>query len=224
MPSLWEAFFKFYLPLNLSYTYLYSKFPTLSIPNSFSCSNSCFSMKLNEFNHCSAFSPFHKNDIQPKSFIQIRDLPKSVKAFEGGNPGSRMSHRQSQRQENDDSDSTHHSHKSPKVQKLTKEEKRRNNLKSIMKLIQSRKADTLQELEQFSDDDVVLQRSPKPISKNSKLSHFRGVSHNGRKWQVMIMGFAKKIYFGGISNEDEASHKYDKYALLMHGLEIRCKS
>lgn len=36
----------------------------------------------------------------------------------------------------------------------------------------------------------------------------------------MIMGFAKKIYFGGIDTEEEASKKYDKYAILMHGLEV----
>lgn len=89
-----------------------------------------------------------------------------------------------------------------------------------MKLIESRKNDTLNELNKFSDDDVVLKSSPKARARNSKLSHFRGVSNNGRKWQVMIMGFAKKIYFGGIDTEEEASKKYDKYAILMHGLEV----
>lgn len=180
-------------------------------------------MKLNELSHNSAFSPFMKVEEKPRSFIQIRDLPKSSKASSPALSSNRIALRlpMAQKQEHEDSDSTHHSHNSPKSSpKLSKEEKRRNNLKSIMKLIQSRKADTLQELSQFGDDDIILQRSPKPISKNSKLSHFRGVSHNGRKWQVMIMGFAKKIYFGGISNEDEASHKYDKYAILMHGLEV----
>lgn len=49
------------------------------------------------------------------------------------------------------------------------------------------------------------------------------MSHNGRKWQVMIMGFAKKIYFGGLPTEEEASHLYDKYAVLMHGLEVSIK-
>lgn len=90
-----------------------------------------------------------------------------------------------------------------------------------MKLIESRKNDTLNEVDKFDDDQMVLKASPKIKSRNSKLSHFRGVSNNGRKWQVMIMGFAKKIYFGGIETEEEASHKYDKYAILMHGLEVR---
>ncbi|CAI2377208.1 unnamed protein product [Moneuplotes crassus] len=174
-------------------------------------------MKLNELCHSSAFAPIIKDEEQPRSFIQIRDLPKHENI-------SSLSHRSSalHRKQSEDSDSTHHSHESPKSQpKESKEQKRKNNLKSIMRLIQSRKVDTLQELSHLNDDDIILQRSPKPISKNSKLSHFRGVSHNGRKWQVMIMGFAKKIYFGGISSEDEASHKYDKYAILMHGLEAK---
>lgn len=125
----------------------------------------------------------------------------------------------------EDGESTDHSKDSPKFsKKFSKEEKRHQNFQSIMKLISSRKADTFQELENFDDEATVLVSSPKPHSKNSKLSHYRGVSHNGKKWQVMIMGFAKKIYFGGITTENEASQKYDKYAILMHGLEVRTKS
>ena len=123
---------------------------------------------------------------------------------------------------NEDSDSTHHSnHGRENCKKLSKDEKRHASLNSIRKLIESRKIDTQNELEKFDDDQIVLRRSPKPMSKNSKLSPYRGVSNNGRKWQVMIMGFAKKIYFGGIPSEKEASHKYDKYAILMHGLEAK---
>jgi hypothetical protein len=119
--------------------------------------------------------------------------------------------------EHEDSDSTHHSQHS----KSKSKGKRQSPLQSISNLIKSRKADTLQELSRFDDESVVLNVSPKKASSNSKLSHFRGVSNNGRKWQVMIMGFAKKIYFGGINSELEASHKYDKYAILMHGLEAK---
>ena len=78
-------------------------------------------------------------------------------------------------------------------------------------------------LENIDDETIVIKSKAKKKSKNSKLSKFRGVSHNGRKWQVMIMGFGRKIYFGGINSEEEASHKYDKYAILMHGLEVGIK-
>lgn len=103
----------------------------------------------------------------------------------------------------------------------TKAQQKQDSNSSIRKLIDSRKADTLNELKNFDDEDIVLKSSPKKHSSNSKLSHFRGVSNNGRKWQVMIMGFAKKIYFGGICSELEASKKYDKYAILMHGLDAK---
>jgi len=176
-------------------------------------------MKFNGYNHHSAFSPVVKENSR-KSFILIRDKTCYGNTSSNLKASNRISFNlpQMHKSDREDSESTHHSQESPKLQrKLSKEEKRKVSLRSIMKLIISRKADTLQELEQFSDDHQVLCRSPKPISKNC-------VSHNGRKWQVMIMGFAKKIYFGGISSEDEASHKYDKYAILMHGLEVRTPS
>ena len=180
-------------------------------------------MKFNGYSHHSAFSPVVKENSR-KSFIFIRDKTCYRNTSSNLKASNKITLRlpQVHKSDREDSESTYHSQESPKLKrKLSKEEKRKVSLRSIMKLIISRKADTLQELQQFSDDHQVLWRSPKPISKNSKLSHFRGVSHNGRKWQVMIMGFAKKIYFGGISSEDEASHKYDKYAILMHGLEVR---
>lgn len=162
---------------------------------------------LNEDNHPSAFSPVTKPAEAPKSFIIFRDLP---------TPHEKHS------KESVDCESTHHSQDSPSnSKKVSKEDKRSQNLHSIRGLIESRKMDTLNELEKLDDtESIVLKSSPKPRSRNSKLSHYRGVSHNGKKWQVMIMGFAKKIYFGGLTTEKEASHLYDKYAILMHGFEV----
>ena len=162
---------------------------------------------LGENDHPSAFTPVQKPSNEMKSFIVIRELPRLW---------------EKSAREGEDSDSTHHSNGSPKlIQKVSKEEKRSWNLLSIQSLIESRKSDTFKELEKHPDDEnIVLKCSPKPITRNSKLSHFRGVSHNGKKWQVMIMGFAKKIYFGGLATEKEASEMYDKYAILMHGFEV----
>ena len=169
-------------------------------------------------NHASAFKPFeHKVDEQ-KSFIVIKD--KKCPVQEQLETRIRISLNRAP-STHEDSESTHHSHKSPRLSpRLSKDQKREKNLSSILSLLESRKSDTIQELEKFDEDDVVLKRNPKPASKNSKLSHYRGVSHNGKKWQVMIMGFAKKIYFGGIASEQLAAAKYDKYAILMHGLEV----
>jgi hypothetical protein len=175
-------------------------------------------------NRCSAFSIVVKEEL-PKSFIAIKDKNHFDTPNKEPNQSNSVKINLSSPQRTniaEDSDSTNHSHKSQIfTKKCSKEEKRHQNFQSIMKLIKSRKADTFQELEKIDDEVAVLKCSPKPYSKNTRLSKYRGVSHNGKKWQVMIMGFAKKIYFGGISTEDEASHKYDKYAILMHGLEVR---
>jgi hypothetical protein len=182
---------------------------------------------LNTENHCSAFSPVVKEE-PAKSFIVVKDrCNKNTSNGANSNFKSAKIDLSPLHQVNliEDGESTDHSKNSPKLsRKFSKEEKRHQNFLSIMKLITSRKADTFHELENFDDEAIVLVRSPKPHSKNSKLSNYRGVSHNGKKWQVMIMGFAKKIYFGGITTEDEASQKYDKYAILMHGLEVSTQS
>ena len=160
----------------------------------------------------SAFTRVQK-EWASQSFIVIRDIPKRItwnSAINQNTPTG--SGRQHIRYDRADNESTHHSGlASTSQQKPTKDEKRHNQISSIISLVESRKKDTLKELEKYGDEDCILSASPKIRLRNSKLSHFRGVSNNGRKWQVMIMGFAKKIYFGGIDSEYEASRKYDKY-------------
>ena len=48
-------------------------------------------------------------------------------------------------------------------------------------------------------------------------SKFRGVSKNGKHWQVLIMIKQKKRYIGNFSNEEEAAREYDKIAIQFHG-------
>lgn len=48
-------------------------------------------------------------------------------------------------------------------------------------------------------------------------SKFRGVSKNGKQWQVLIMIKQKKRYIGNFSNEEEAAREYDKIAIQFHG-------
>ena len=50
---------------------------------------------------------------------------------------------------------------------------------------------------------------------------YRGVSKNKSKWQVMIMGNFKKMYYGAIASEEEAARFYDKLAILCHGVQAR---
>ena len=54
--------------------------------------------------------------------------------------------------------------------------------------------------------------------KSNRHSSYRGVSLNGKKWQVMIMGKHKKKYFGGLDSETEAAKFYDRLAIITSGL------
>lgn len=81
-------------------------------------------------------------------------------------------------------------------------------------------------LEGISDEtQVLITAKPKnksqKIRKSNRHSRFRGVSLNGKKWQVMIMGPMKKKYFGGITSEREAAIFYDKLSILTNGLAAK---
>jgi hypothetical protein len=81
-------------------------------------------------------------------------------------------------------------------------------------------------LEGIHDETQIL-ISAKPKNKSQKIrksnrhSRYRGVSLNGKKWQVMIMGQIKKKYFGGIATEREAAVFYDKLSILTNGLAAK---
>ena len=52
-------------------------------------------------------------------------------------------------------------------------------------------------------------------------SKYRGVSRNGKTWQVLIMVNRNKNYFGNFKSEDEAAKKYDEYAMKYHKNKAR---
>ena len=84
------------------------------------------------------------------------------------------------------------------------------------------------QLRKYGDDDIVITQRAKSESirrkKNKKkflrASQYRGVSRNKRKWQVMIMGNYKKMYFGQLPSELDAARQYDKIAILSHGVLV----
>ena len=81
-------------------------------------------------------------------------------------------------------------------------------------------------LEGISDEtQILINAKPKnksqKIRKSNRHSRYRGVSLNGKKWQVMIMGPMKKKYFGGITTEREAAVFYDKLSILTNGLAAK---
>jgi hypothetical protein len=86
----------------------------------------------------------------------------------------------------------------------------------------------LQMLDSYHDDEAVLIKATAKANKNSnntprrpRGSIYRGVSKNKAKWQVMIMGNFKKMYFGAIEDEREAALFYDKLAIVSHGIKAR---
>ncbi len=60
----------------------------------------------------------------------------------------------------------------------------------------------------------------KRIRKSNRHSNFRGVSLNGKKWQVMIMG-TKKNYFGCVESEQAAARLYDELSIVSQGLAAK---
>ena len=57
--------------------------------------------------------------------------------------------------------------------------------------------------------------------RKQRSSKFRGVSKNGKNWQVLIMIKQKKRYIGNFSNEEEAARIYDKIAIQFHGSKAK---
>jgi hypothetical protein len=45
-------------------------------------------------------------------------------------------------------------------------------------------------------------------------SRYRGVSRNGKKFQVQLLGKLRKRYIGSISSEASAAKIYDNYAII----------
>ena len=53
------------------------------------------------------------------------------------------------------------------------------------------------------NDSIVLWSKNKiQYAKSKRGSRFRGVSKNGKKWQVQLLGNMRKRYIGSISSED----------------------
>jgi hypothetical protein len=52
-------------------------------------------------------------------------------------------------------------------------------------------------------------------------SKYRGVSRNGKTWQVLIMINRNKNYIGNFKSEEEAAKVYDEYAMKFHKNKAR---
>ena len=77
-------------------------------------------------------------------------------------------------------------------------------------------------LEKFKRTDIVFNPKAKGSFKRKAWgefwgSKFRGVSKNGKQWQVFIMIGKWKWYIGITGNEEDAAWFYDKLAIKNHG-------
>ena len=77
---------------------------------------------------------------------------------------------------------------------------------------ESNKDDKIKKINKLDIIKEKLAEERKPRS-----SKFRGVSKNGKQWQVLIMIKQKKRYIGNFSDEEEAAREYDKIAIQFHG-------
>ena len=67
-------------------------------------------------------------------------------------------------------------------------------------------------------EELKEKKSKKYIYRGSK---YRGVSKNGKTWQVLIMINRNKNYIGNFQSEEEAAKAYDEYAMKFHKNKAR---
>lgn len=132
-----------------------------------------------------------------------------------------------------------------KSQALKRKKKDSSKVKIPQNLIENRRREIISSLDKVTEDsEVVIESIPRVYTGSKRGSNFRGVSVNGKKWQVwpmffykifttyvntvpnftvqvMVMGFGKKRYYGGIKDETDAAKLYDKYAILTQGVGVR---
>ena len=68
---------------------------------------------------------------------------------------------------------------------------------------------------------VIIQGQFRNKMQTIRGSRYRGVSKNGNKWQVLVMGNQKKQYSGSIRDETAAARMYDRFAVKNLGLRAK---
>ena len=72
---------------------------------------------------------------------------------------------------------------------------------------------SIKKIKDREKEDADEKKMKKYIYRGSK---YRGVSRNGKTWQVLIMVNRNKNYIGNFKSEDEAAKIYDEYAMKFH--------
>eukprot|EP00347_Sterkiella_histriomuscorum_P005916 403354778 len=101
-------------------------------------------------------------------------------------------------------------------------------VKIINKIILNSNVDQLrtlvkdfEHLSALTPELIILQGCPRVHNQTKRGSIYRGVSKNGKKWQVMVMGNNCKYFSGSITSEKLAARIYDRFALQHFGLRAK---
>ncbi len=73
----------------------------------------------------------------------------------------------------------------------------------------------------MKDQQIVIKGNLKSANPTKRGSIYRGVSKNGKQYQVMVMNNNYKYFSGQIKSEELAARIYDRYALQTLGLRAR---
>ena len=76
-----------------------------------------------------------------------------------------------------------------------------------------------------SSSDVAVPAKPKNLRVNGRTGEFRGskyrgVSVNGKSWQIFIVINKVKTYAGSVATELQAAYLYDKLSIIFNGPKV----
>jgi hypothetical protein len=95
---------------------------------------------------------------------------------------------------------------------------------NMERILEESNLSQLRELVRVYQNDhrlVLLKGNAKAENNTNRGSIYRGVSRNGKQFQVMVMSNNLKYYSGHISSEELAARIYDRYALQTMGLRAK---
>jgi hypothetical protein len=103
---------------------------------------------------------------------------------------------------------------------LLNKKTKRNEIEAKQNTVQNKKGKifNIKKVKDREKEAKEEKRLKKYIYRGSK---YRGVSRNGKTWQVLIMINRNKNYIGNFKSEEEAAKAYDEFAMKYHKNKAR---